>query len=173
MAATDTLPRAGNTSGQRQQAGKGRGLVASTHASAPHWQQTTGNCSYLRSSGATYGRVVVMGRFPALKCRTCLPPVYGPKGPCRIAWWPNLPGHQKRVPASILGSGQIKTCNSQILERLIMEKPICEKSVLKSCYLNLFNPSTRSKKTILSSILARSKATERDGSILSALTAIV
>jgi hypothetical protein len=22
---------------------KGRGLVASTHASAPHWQQTTGN----------------------------------------------------------------------------------------------------------------------------------
>ena len=27
---------------------KGRGLVASTHASAPHWQQATDNCSYLR-----------------------------------------------------------------------------------------------------------------------------
>ena len=38
-----TLLRAGNTSGQRQQAGKGRGLVASTHASAP---LATDNCNW-------------------------------------------------------------------------------------------------------------------------------
>jgi hypothetical protein len=35
LAATDTLLRAGNTSGRSEQAGKGRGLVASIHASAP------------------------------------------------------------------------------------------------------------------------------------------
>jgi hypothetical protein len=39
-------------------------------------QQTTDNCSYLRFFWRPAGRAVVMGRFPALKSRMCLAPVF-------------------------------------------------------------------------------------------------
>ena len=43
-------PRTSRKRFHRQQAGKDRGLVASTHASAPHWQQTTDNRQLFVSS---------------------------------------------------------------------------------------------------------------------------
>jgi hypothetical protein len=71
LAATDTLLRAGNTSGRRQRPErvKDRSHQLTLLLPTGNKQLTTGNCSSPRSSVAPAGRVVVTEKFPALKRR--------------------------------------------------------------------------------------------------------